>query len=597
MAPRNTHVLFIHGVGNHARLSSLLRGYQSLREELKSPDLPSDSEDLIVGWRLADFNEDASLPSVTLSRSALRGDAAGVDRIHLYEVNYSQLAGIIRENHPIDLTRLFVSFDLTVLLAHQRMAWTPPVKVAGEINDMAVADSVKELTGLCIAATVPILGIFPRVARWLSLQNVVETFTRFFEDVATFSMDISGSRLISTHVDRTVRNIVNSPHYEDGDELVIVAHSLGTVVAHNHLVRHWADGGKEVPNKILTFGSPIGLLCWLWLFMDFSGMEFSRRNKYIQNFFTWFSDKDEEIRSTMPGPAALKPVVWANIVNHLDPIATAFPGKYAFMSAPQLVVQSAMGEIQHRFIKTSGLGGIFSAHMDYFNDRPSEPKPDPARQQKFLDYLLGFVEFWKGGIAAAKPDASQNHWANTRRSLLVLAWMSYIFGALALLGYFLLVEVSYPAQRLVSISVLLPIYMLYLWPGFLIAVLSFFQRLVWGSPTKRISSGDIEAGLAWNSWDAFPYKLRMLLSERSEKIFAPRYGWKVIYGIVSLLPFFIVMTLPVLGSTLMSGSLSWHAPSRFSMFMMFSLFLIHLVSFVLFKILKCWRAILDQVTS
>src|SRR5258706_362186 len=120
----------------------------------------------------------------------------------------------------------------------------------------------------------------------------VATFTRFFEDIATFAMDKNGEQLISAHVDRTVQNIVSGPLFSPPtnnnkeDTFVIAAHSLGAIVAHNYLVRQWGLGGRLVPTKLLTFGSPIGLVCWLWLFLDFPSFQFST-GPIGDHYFCW----------------------------------------------------------------------------------------------------------------------------------------------------------------------------------------------------------------------------------------------------------------------------------------------------------------------
>lgn len=40
---------------------------------------------------------------------------------------------------------------------------------------------------------------------------------------------------------------------------MIAAHSLGSIVVHNFLVRHWQTDAASVPDTLITFGSPIGV--------------------------------------------------------------------------------------------------------------------------------------------------------------------------------------------------------------------------------------------------------------------------------------------------------------------------------------------------
>ena len=101
--------------------------------------------------------------------------------------------------------------------------------------------------------------------------------------------------------------------------MVIAAHSLGTIVIHNYLLRHWTNNGPQIPQQLVTYGSPIGLVCWMWRFLDFPLMEFTvdREHATGDEFFCWTPE--------LPPQGPLRPIAWLNVINFLDPIATAFP--------------------------------------------------------------------------------------------------------------------------------------------------------------------------------------------------------------------------------------------------------------------------------
>ena len=266
--PPAVHVLVVHGVGRHDRLSNLLRTYQTLRANLTSFEAPVTFEDQIPGWRLTRFEEGASPPFLKLE-PRVAPPAGALGAAYLYEVNYSGFAGIVRQNHPIDLTTLFVGLDLAICEARQRPGPSAPAPGIGT-DTASLARSLQRISGTLTASTVPIVGL-PSIIFRDYIGTFVSTFTRFFEDVSTFALDKNGERLISSHLDRTMATIATA--MKPGDRLVVAAHSLGSVVVHNYIVRSWAASTPApVPDTLITFGSPIGLIMWLWLFLDFSRM-------------------------------------------------------------------------------------------------------------------------------------------------------------------------------------------------------------------------------------------------------------------------------------------------------------------------------------
>jgi len=590
MAGNSVHVLFVHGVGQHSPLSSLLLAYQSLRSDLKSPEAPIVWEDPIPDWRLADFDDLGPPPFLRLvPRYAEK--QLGPDNVYLYEVNYSALAGVIRANQPLDITRLFIGFDLAVNVARERLRKEiqrekPP---GGRLSKHAeIGKYVQKLADVLVASTVPILGIPSLIFRNYTSTGVA-VFTRFFEDVATFALDKNGEQLISKHVDRTVRNIVDSTRFvkasaeDTGDTFVIAAHSLGTIVTHNFLLRHWLTGGPELPQKLLTYGSPIGLVCWVWLFLDFPRLEFdTARDKVTgDEYFCWTPE---------PAPGALSlPIEWINVVNHLDPIASAFPMQDVNLATPVGEVRQSLENrtLTHFYIKTGNVFSVGSAHTDYFDDRD------------------GFVEIL-GRLAGLKPDTPPRpqsrdpllHWEKVRSDLRWLRWGLWACGVVAIVLYFAGLSRFYGAPA--------PWWLLglYVWPSATIAVLAFFQKLFFGGPTRRTRPKTIRQ-LPWTDWWAFPYRLRQMIglgnSEASASAQGASLSAKITGLLLAFVPTVIAMALPVFW---------WHwvrghqpGPIQFVMhqpgqaLLLAAVFMVYSIVFAASEIARHWRNLLVVVDS
>lgn len=549
---RNVHVLFVHGVGTHSRLSSLLQAYQALRADTRSGEAPLGIEDPIPDWKLAEFAESAN--SSASPRLKLTSVAEPDTTVYLYEVNYSALAGVVRQNQPLDLTALFVGFDLAVNVARKRLESEPPVRPAADgrldIDHLALARTVQKIAGVFVAATVPILGIPSLVFRRFT-QSMVGLYTRFFEDIATFAMDMNGEALIAAHFERTVRSIVGSDPFCLGaagrsrDELVIAAHSLGTVVAHGYLVRQrHVNDRRHVPTQVLTYGSPIGLVCWLWLLLDFHAMD--ARRPAASRYFTWAAAPP----SAPPPP----PLLWINVVNLLDPIATAFPVEHlALTQSPGENRQTLVGgRVHHRYIDTHDAAG--TAHTTYFNDR-----------EGFVEILSRLAEL-RGGRAqdvrdpaAHPPDTAARtqaeHWRQTQLRLARLR-RGFWIGGLALVAAYL-GGLAWLCRSWIPL-LLLPAYG---YPPLTIGLLAFFQRLTFSRPTKRTEVQAIEA-LPWQDVHCRPHCMRQswrcTMSEEAEAAFvrAPaRDPWMTaLMGVVSFLPTLAAMLLPLAAVALASGA-------------------------------------------
>jgi hypothetical protein len=590
--PRNFHVLFVHGVGTHSRLSSLLQPYQALRADTRSPEVAIDYEDLNPEWRLQVFDDSADTPYLKLYVPGAPPGAAKA--VYLYEVNYSALAGVVRANHPLDLTGLFVGFDLAVNAARSRLAKNPaaaPTPGGSGVDHAALAVSVQRLAGVLVAATVPILGIPSLLFRRYS-EGLVATFTRFFEDIATFALDRSGEQLISAHFDRTLRSILQSGRFEkaDGeyaqDMLVIAAHSLGAVVTHSHIVRALAEG-KALPSRVLTFGSPIALVCWLWLLLDFTGMDFARPHQDDAHFFSWST----LVRDPSSAPA---PMLWINVVNHLDPIATAFPLDYVDLAHPPAENASLLagGRVHHRFIRTGSSPA--SAHTAYFDDR--------AGFLEILSRLAGLRAGAPEAVLDAASGARQpaRHWHEGIAGLRRLRWQWWLAGMAAIGAY--IGAIAWASGN----SWLMWLVLAFAWPPVTIETLAFWQRFLCGKPTKRNSAAAIEA-LPWGDPWSFPHRLRHFFrgklsgEEEAALVLGPRPGplRKSWMWFVSFMPSLLAMLLPlaVLGwaqgyqstGQVVAGHWKWILPAIL-------VFTTYLIAFAISEFLAQWRAALVKAT-
>jgi len=580
--PRKVHVLFIHGVGRHSRLSSLLEAYQGIRSNLRSHEAPITFEDPIPNWQLRQFADGEEPPYLRLEPRYPGAQPGPTEAIYFYEVNYSSLAGIIRANQPLDITHLFVSFDLAVNVARERLCNEPPVpKPSGFSPDhLALASQVQQLAAVCVAATVPILGVPSWILRNYT-RTFVATFTRFFEDIATFALDKNGEQLISAHVDRTVESIVSGPLFSPPDSthqediFVIAAHSLRTIVAHNYLVRKWGRGGRLVPTKLLTFGAPIGLVCWLWLFLDFPGLKFST-GPIGDHYFCW-----------TPEPLSQDPLQsmeWINVVNYMDPVATAFPIDYVDLGRDPKQVSAALagGDVAHRFLETGGAFSAGFAHTEYFDDRN------------------GFVEIL-GQLTQLRPDdpslirqrPAGAHWRKTTIDLMLLRIVSWAIGVALVAAFLGAIAYYYQTSE---VMLLLPIFA---WPRATIGFLGFFQRLIYGGPTRRTPIERIKT-LRWNDVAALPYLLRRAFGfgRKNPAPLSAAPGWfsKLCIGLISFLPTLVAMVVPVLMarslSTIKVGPLFFVTEYFFTSLIVTVIFALYLLAFAVSEFAAHWRAVL-----
>ena len=571
------HLLMVHGVGGHDHLSNLLRTYQSFRANLTSVEAPIEGEDLIPGWRLAQFEEGATPPVLTLEPRERPMDGT-VGKVCLYEVTYSGLAGVVRRNQPLDLSRLFVGLDLVVCAARQRPR-SAGSQVFG-VNDAELARCLQQVAGVLTAGTVPIIGL-PALLFKNYIGTFIRLFTRFFDDVATFVLDKNGEQLISAHLDRTMAIIEKG--FAPGDRLVVAAHSLGSVVVHNYVVRQWTAGQSRIPDAVVTFGSPIGLLTWMWLFLDFEDMDFGRRVS-ADPYFCW--------NPVSNGSQVRPAIAWMNVVNCGDPIATAFPIEALDLSSNKATIAASLAgnAIAHRFFGPAAIGSVGGSHGEYLNDKAG-----------FLKILLRASGLESGppqNVASARTSAQ--HWSATDSVLRSTQWLLYAVAMLFLAGYFALISRAFDDRR--AFLFMAPFWL----PSLMIGTLAFFQRLTLGGPTKRITPSLIRE-MSWRDMASLPYRLRDLLSGSADPDvavdpMAPSAGYltRLLVNVIAFVPTLAVMTMPVVltcwwtGRWPASTTVVAHLASRPALIAL-ALFMVYVTTCALYELVRAWRRVVRSL--
>jgi len=572
-----------HGVGRHDRLSSLLEVYQAIRSNLRSPEAPALVEDRIPDWTLERFDEGANPPYLKLrfNYEAEHGDAAVV---YLYEVNYSALAGVIRANHRLDLTTLFVGLDVAICSARQQQSHGPLTTIfPGE--PAALARSLQRVSGVMAAATGPLLGAPSLLLSRYGGSSFVAAFTRFFEDVATYALDKSGEQLISEHLERIVDNIHRSDQFAGAPapvrhDFIMASHSLGSVVTHSYLVRHWPDvtlpgAPRKLPGTVVTFGSPIGLITWLWLFLDFEDFDF-KRWRGRETFFCW--------NPILNRAGAETPITWFNVVNALDPIASAFPDGAADLSRSAEALTSELGGgIIHRHCGAAKLTATGRAHTDYLHDRDG-----------FLEILQRAAGLRPGPVQDVRCSNPDDHWRDSCRVLgraRAIAWLTAMTFAL---GYCGMIAWQFQDWRVLSATALYSV------PAVTVGGLAFVQRFFFGGRTKRISRQRI-AALRWDLV-SLPYRLRQIVGDLrkrvarlplDDKALPPHRPWiQRLNKVLAFLPTVLAMLLPVgVGWTLAGGGPARYMP--WSLYLIALLiFVVYLIACAVFELISAWRSVL-----
>jgi len=292
----------------------------------------------------------------------------------------------------------------------------------------------------------------------------------------------------------------------------------------------------------------------------------------------------------------------------MDPIGTAFLQKYAFIGVPLETLHLGLsgGVVEHRFVDR---GWLATAHTSYIVDRPLRLPPSNLKPT-FVEILLSVLNLRSQTLAAQAPNAAEGHWKDTSRRLWRWMWGLRVAGILCLFVF--ACWAAGTATGPAAISRVWPALWIlpFLAPPFVIGALAFFQNLVWGASTARISEDTIEGNLPM--WS--PFRIRQELSSRRVRrllavVLLPsawllgRRGWEALeislqmqtavrrfsLGIVSLLPslagmvflWWLIRFGLGAGIVLWPWLLGWHWGILIGF--------LYLLSFAAAEILRHWR--------
>jgi hypothetical protein len=211
-----------------------------------------------------------------------------------------------------------------------------------------------------------------------------------------------------------------------------------------------------------------------------------------------------------------------------------------------------------------------------------------------------------GRLAGLVPDTSPRpasrdpsvHWRQMRSDLLLMRWALWACGLAAIVLYFWWLSDLYGAPvpwLLVG---------LYAWPPATIAVLAFFQKLIFGGPTKRTRPKTLKQ-LRWMDWWAFPYRLRQIVqlgnSESSASARRANPIAKLLGLFFAFVPTVTAMALPVLWWRCVQkqgSGLGWFVmdhPGK--AFVLAGIFMVYTMAFAGSELARHWRNLLCVVTA
>lgn len=330
-----------------------------------------------------------------------------------------------------------------------------------------------------------------------------------------------------------------------------------------------------LPGTVVTFGSPIGLITWLWLFLDFEGFDFNRWRQ-VDTYFCW----DPIVNKAGPGT----PLKWVNVVNCLDPIASAFPDQAVDLSRTGDELRDELGGgVTHCHCGPAKFTATGRAHTDYLHDRDG-----------FLEILQRAAGLRPGAVEEVACNRPRDHWSGTWRVLgrvRLVMWFTAIAFAL---GYCAIVAWHFQEWRVMAATFLFAI------PAVTVGGMAFVQRFFFGGRTKRISRQRI-ASLRWDPV-SLPYRLRQIAGDLRKRIaglplddvgLPSHRPW--LHRLNKLLAF-----LPTLAAMLTPAGIGWlitgRGPSRYMpvsgyVFPLLA-FIIYLMACAVFELVSAWRSML-----
>lgn len=293
------------------------------------------------------------------------------------------------------------------------------------------------------------------------------------------------------------------------------------------------------------------------------------------------------------GSASRTKLSWINVVNCVDPIATMWPVAALDLSTTETTLASALsgGAIAHRFFGADAVTSVGAAHGEYLNDKKG-----------FVQILLR-----AGGLAPGSPEdvasgrSAAEHWLATRAVLRTLQWALLGIAMLAIGLYCALIAHAFDDRR--ALWFVAP----FVWPAVTIGVLAFFQRLMLGGPTKRITTALIR-GMKWSDVVSFPYRLRdrMLPSPNAAvdvdpMAASPGYLTRLMVKAISFIPTLVAMAVPIVGTAWLTRH--WPTPAglwaRFwsvDALLALAFFMVYVICCAAHELVRTWRRVVRILT-
>jgi hypothetical protein len=237
----------------------------------------------------------------------------------------------------------------------------------------------------------------------------------------------------------------------------------------------------------------------------------------------------------------------------------------------------------------SGVGG---AHGDYLNDK-----------RGFVEILLR-----ASGLASGDPEhvpserTAAQHWQGTRSVLRRVQWLSLAVAAVALGGYFAIVGAGIEDDRPWWIAAV------YLFPPLTIGILAFFQRLLLGGPTKRITAALIR-DMRWSDPVSFPFRLREAIrrpltssADVDPMAPSPAYFFRLLMNVMSFVPTLAAMAAPVAWIAWVTGGLpawltAWDDVVSMRGLAALAAFMTYLIACAAFEMVRTWRGVVGALAS
>jgi len=315
--------------------------------------------------------------------------------------------------------------------------------------------------------------------------------------------------------------------------------------------------------------------------LDFRNMDFRDQIADGDHYFCW--------NPVSNGKTGRKVLSWINVVNCVDPIATAFPVAALDLSVSTAEIASGLkdGGIVHRFFGPAKATSVGEAHTEYFNDK-----------EGFLAILLRAA-----GLAPGLPEhvpstrSAKDHWIATQSVLHTAQWGLLGLALVAITAYCGIVAYRFNDVRTLW---LVPIFA---WPALTIGVLAFFQRLMLGGPTKRITTELIRELKLWDG-ASFPYRVReavrfLLGRSRDVDPMAPSPGSlvRLTVNAVSLIPALVAMSIPITSTAWLTSDWPtlaglWTRVWSFEGLLAVASFTVYVICCAAHELIRTWRHVL-----